>query len=377
MGSASKSPLPIGMFVGSYLTFSETFIHDQLEHQRRLCALVCAYRRDEAAVRFPYEPVVILGPLERARYLLLGQAPSFSRALRRHGARLIHAHFGTNGALAAPFARALGVPLAVTFHGHDVGGLLPASRFEPRYLRYRATAGAMLRQAAVLLCASEELADRLVGEGLAPATKIQVHRLGVDTGRFGFVERPERPPTALMVGRFVEKKGFEYGLRALAQARREAPDLRAVLVGDGPLGPALRALSRDLGLEDAVAFRGALSADGVHGEMVCADLLLAPSVVAASGDRESGVIVIKEAAATGLPAVGTIHGGIPEIIDDGETGFLVPERDVDALAEKLGLLARDASIRASFGRAARARMERDYDTRRQNERLEELLLALL
>lgn len=371
------TPVPLGLFVGSYLTFSETFIYDQLQRQERFRALVCGYRRDPAAARFPYAPVVTLGPVERARYLLLGQSPTFLSALRAHGARLIHAHFGTNGAYAAPFARALGVPLAVTFHGHDVGGLLPASRLAPRYLRYRRAAGAMLRQAAVLLCASTELADTLVRERLAPTSKIRVHRLGVDTSRLAFVERPARAPTALLVGRFVEKKGFEYGLRAIAEARREVPDLAAVLVGDGPLGPALRALARDLGLEGAVTFRGVLDAEGVHQAMREADLLLAPSVVAAGGDRESGVIVIKEAAATGLPALGTLHGGIPEIIDDGETGFLVPERDVRALSERLVLLARDPALRAAMGRAARARIERDYDTRRQNALLEEILLGLL
>lgn len=373
----APAPMPLGLFVGSYLSYSETFIYDQLRHQRRFRALVCGYRRDPAAARFPYDPVVTLDLPERLRYLVMGQSPTFSRRLRAHGTRVVHAHFGTNGAYAAPFARALGVPLAVTFHGHDVGGLLPSARLSPRYLRYRPLAGAMLRQAAALLCASAELADILIGRCDAPRERVLVHRLGVDTTRFAFTDRPDRPPTALMVGRLVEKKGFRYGLEAVAKVRREVPELRAVVVGEGPEGPRLRALAEQLGLTDAVTFKGALTADGVHKAMLEADVLLAPSVVGKRGDRESGVIVLKEAGATGLVTLGSWHGGIPEIIDHEETGFLVKERDVDALAHHLSLLVRDPALRARLGRAARARMERDYDTARQNARLEEILAGLL
>jgi glycosyltransferase involved in cell wall biosynthesis len=147
--------------------------------------------------------------------------------------------------------------------------------------------------------------------------------------------------------------------------------------GDGPLAAGLRRLARELGIEGAVRFTGALDPDGVRGEMERAHVLVAPSVVARDGDRESGVIVLKEAAATGLPTVGTRHGGIPEIIDDGRTGFLVPEREVEPLARALRSLVRDGSLRSRMGAAARERMEREYDTVVQNRRLEDLLEGVL
>jgi colanic acid/amylovoran biosynthesis glycosyltransferase len=370
-------PIPIGVFVGTWLPYSETFVHDQIVRQERFRATVCARSLTRDAGTFPYERVVALGPAERMRYLVLGRSPTFSDRLRRDGVRLIHAHFGTNGTYALGFAEELGCPLVVTFHGHDVAGLLPSNRFTLRYFRYQLLARRMLERASLLVCSSQELADVLVGRLGAPEARIRVHRLGIDLARFRPVDRPEGPPRLLMVGRLVEKKGFEYGLRAFAEASRGLPDVTLHIVGDGPLAAGLRRLARELGIEGAVRFTGALDPDGVRGEMERAHVLVAPSVVARDGDRESGVIVLKEAAATGLPTVGTRHGGIPEIIDDGRTGFLVPEREVEPLARALRSLVRDGSLRSRMGAAARERMEREYDTVVQNRRLEDLLEGVL
>ena len=90
------------------------------------------------------------------------------------------------------------------------------------------------------------------------------------------------------------------------------------------------------------------------------------------GERESGLIVVKEAGACGLPVVGSVHGGIPEIIDEGVTGFLVQERDVGGLSDRLGSLLADEALRERMGAAARAKMEREYDVRERVSELEDL-----
>jgi colanic acid/amylovoran biosynthesis glycosyltransferase len=101
-------------------------------------------------------------------------------------------------------------------------------------------------------------------------------------------------------------------------------------------------------------------------------VLLAPSVVERSGNRESGLMVVKEASAAGAVPVGTRHGGIPEIIDDGGTGFLVPERDAESLADRLLRLVRDPALLERLSRAAREKMLREYDNRVRVRALEEL-----
>ena len=119
-----------------------------------------------------------------------------------------------------------------------------------------------------------------------------------------------------------------------------------------------------------MSFLGVLKSEQVAEHLRKCDVLLAPSVVTRIGERESGLIVVKEAAASGVPAVGSVHGGIPEIIDEGKTGFLVQERDVDGLANRLGELLADQALRERMGVAARAKMEREYDVQKQVVELE-------
>ena len=175
-----------------------------------------------------------------------------------------------------------------------------------------------------------------------------------------------------MVGRFVEKKGFEYGLRAFAAVAVDLPALRLTLIGEGDREPALRAIVRGHGLEARVTFAGVLPPERVAAILATAHVLLAPSVVEpGSGNRESGLIVVKEASAAGAVPIGTRHGGIPEIIDDGVTGYLVPERDAETLAARLRRVVTDPAHCAALGAAARQKMLREYDNRARVRALEE------
>jgi colanic acid/amylovoran biosynthesis glycosyltransferase len=367
-------PLSLALFVGSWLPWSETFIYDQVRRQQRFHAHVFARERSRQAAHFPYPDVTTLGPLARAGYFVRGHAPAFEAAFTRARPRLVHAHFGPNGALALPLARSHGVPLAVSFHGHDVPALLPDQPPTLRYARYRRRAAALFEHASLLLCASAELADLLVRHAEAPAAKIVVHRLGVDLDGFAAVERDPAPFRVLMIGRLVPKKGMAYGIEAFGRVLAQRPEARLVIVGDGPLRTELTALCARMGIAHAIDFRGGLPHAAVREELLRASVLLAPSVVAPDGDRESGMIVVKEAGAARLPVVASRHGGIPEILEDGVTGYLCAERDVDALGARLLALADAPALREELGAAARAKIEREYDGARQHAELERLLL---
>lgn len=369
-------PLAMALCVGSWLPYSETFIYDQLQYQRRTRARVIALSATRHAGAFPHSDLVVLSPWQAFAYRHLGSTGRVERALVEGGARLIHAHFGLNGAFALPAAERLDLPLAVTFHGHDVGGLLPVNRRTARYWRYQRLAPRLFEYARRLICASTELAEFLLEQG-APADRVIVHHLGVDTRRFQPPLSPAREGAkrVLMVGRLVEKKGTVFGLQAFARTAQRHRDCELRIAGEGPLGALLLREVARLGIGSKVRFLGALSSARILAEMQSASVLLMPSVTTRRGDRESGVIVLKEAGATALPCVATHHGGIPEIIDDGSTGLLVGERDVAALSDALTALLDDEAKRARMGRAARERICKLYDSERQNERLESLLIA--
>lgn len=107
------------------------------------------------------------------------------------------------------------------------------------------------------------------------------------------------------------------------------------------------------------------------------DVFVAPCVVAGNGDRDSGLLVLKEAGAIGMASVGTFCGGLPEIVAPGRSGFLVAQRNVGELAEAMETLAKDYQLRIMMGECARRKMERDYDMVCQNERLENFLRQLI
>lgn len=371
-------PVEIAVFVGSWLPYSETFVYDQLRFQRRTHAHVFARGRTPHASAFPYAPCTVLGPAARLGYLAGGIAPSLDRALAQSGARLAFAHFGVNGAYALPFVRRAGIPLAVMFHGHDVGGLMPQNRWTIRYARYQWLRDALFDYASLLFCASTELAEQLERLG-APVDKLRVHRLGIDLERFtpGTPDDKSPAPHVLMIGRLVEKKGMVYGIRAFARLRATLPDAKLDIIGTGPLREALAREVTDAGLDAHVRFLGALSHADVGALMHRAHLVMTPSVTTASGDRESGVIVLKEAAATGLPTIGTRHGGIPEIIEHERTRLLVEERDEAQLADALARILSRPDLQRAMGEAARAKMEREYDQRRQVAALEAALLEVV
>jgi glycosyltransferase involved in cell wall biosynthesis len=150
-----------------------------------------------------------------------------------------------------------------------------------------------------------------------------------------------------------------------------------VIVGDGPLRKKLVRKVSSYGLQDRVIFLGVRPHQEVLDLMQKAIVLVQPSVTARTGDSEGLGSVFLEAAASGIPVIGTHHGGIPEAVVDGVTGFLVPERDADALAEKLLVLLSDKSLREEMGRAGRKMVEDKFDMRRQTEKLEKIYEGLL
>jgi colanic acid/amylovoran biosynthesis glycosyltransferase len=355
----------VALFNTEFLPYSQTFVYEELRHHQRYAVEVFARKR-VLPERFPFEAVHLGGPL----YGTLRVSSHFDQLFAQRDFGLVHGHFGTGSVYALRWAQRFCLPLVVTFHGRDVTRLLSYERYLPSNWRYSALSPSLFREMTLGLCASNELRTLLLRLGV-PEHKLRVHRLGVDLDAFQRSARDDAAMRVVMIGRFVAKKGFAYGLRAFASAAASRPNMHLTVVGDGTLGGELRALTRTLGIEARVTFTGAIASDAVAQLLAQTDVLLAPSIVDGRKDRESGLIVVKEASACEAVPIGTLHGGIPEIIDDSVTGYLVPERDALAMAECLAALHDDARLRIRMGSAARAKMVREYDNRQCVARLEE------
>jgi len=364
-GSLGETIRRAAVFNTNYLPHSQTFVYEQLVNHKRYAAEVFCWRTKNLEW-FPFDRV------HRANftYGLTRYSPAFYRRFRDEPFSIVHAHFATGAVYALPYVRRFELPFVVTFHGYDVPLFWNAQRFEPEFWPFLLHSSEVLEKMTLGLCASTELKELLMAHGV-PEEKLRVHRLGIDLARFTPRTTKEAAPLRIcLIGRFVEKKGIEYAIRAYAP--HASDEVLLDIVGDGPLAPDLHALVTRLSLDRFVSFLGVLRPDEVAKHLSACDILLAPSVVTRSGDRESGLIVAKEASACGIPVIATMHGGLPDIIDEGSTGFLVPERDVTRLSERLERLIADPSLRRRMGVAGRLKMEREYDARERVAELEDI-----
>ncbi|MGY2745228.1 glycosyltransferase [Arthrobacter sp. UYCu723] len=285
---------------------------------------------------------------------------------------ILHAHFGVEGMYSIRAAKQLGIPHVTTLHGYDVTTSRRAlvQSKKPAWIYYSAFRRKLLASQSHFICVSEHIRNLAIQMGARPQNT-SVIGTGVDTSLIQFSDVPEAP-VVLHVARLVEKKGTEYLIRAFGGVVKQIPEAKLRIVGAGPLENSLRALVARLRLESSVFFLGAQSHPVVLQELAAARLLCLPSVTAKSGDQEGLGQVLLEAGATGRPVVATEHGGIVDAIADGETGILVAERDSKTLSEALITLLTDTALASSLGRNARARVVRDFDARRQAEKVEEV-----
>lgn len=203
-----------------------------------------------------------------------------------------------------------------------------------------------------------------------PMRRHRVIHNGVDTARFPFVPRTKSErPTVLQIGRFYPEKGHAVALKAFALLLTSHPGVRLVLVGDGPLRSELESQARQLRLVESVVFAGVR--DDVRSQLEAADILWMPS------EREGLGLACLEAMASGLPVVATAVGGLCEAVSDGETGFLIPPGNPEALASRTALLLNDFALARRFGTNGHRRVEKlfsiDSTVSRYHESYEDLV----
>jgi colanic acid/amylovoran biosynthesis glycosyltransferase len=268
----------------------------------------------------------------------------------------LHAHFATYPALCAwVCARLTGSSYSYTVHAHDL-------YVDDSLLKLT------LDDAAFVVTISH-FNERLIAAA-GSSTPVEVIRAGIDTRAYPFRPRevPEDGPVdAVCVASLQEHKGHEVLLEALDHPSLER--IRMQLIGDGPLRAGLEAEVRRRGLTDRIAFSGSVEEAGVRGALEAADLFVMASRVARDGQMEGLPVALMEAAASGVPIVATRLSAIPELISDGETGWLAEPGDPIALRGALASALDQRSLDAS---RLRRLVEKEFDVRAGVERLDRL-----
>jgi glycosyltransferase involved in cell wall biosynthesis len=379
---------PVGYILKMYPRFSETFILNELlelERQGVTLRIFSLREPDDGIVHG--EVGLVRGDVSYIRWRrVLAVARAHARVVRRSSARYvkallfalrrhqfasvkhflkagviadhvqregighIHAHFASSAAsVALDVHRLTGVPYSLTAHAKDIY----RHDLDIDHLRTK------LDEAQFAVTVSDYNRDHLARLGARNVLRIYN---GLDLRRFvPNGAAPDEPPLVLAVGRLVEKKGFDVLIRACELLRADGVRFRCLIVGKGELAGDLGTLISALDLEEHVELAGPLPREKLLDLFPRASVVAAPCVVGSDGNRDGLPTVLTEAMALKIPVIATPVTGIPELVEDGRTGLIVPERDPAALAAAIRRLLEEPETARRLAEAGRARVERDFD----------------
>jgi len=285
---------------------------------------------------------------------------------------IIYCHFGLSGKIGLVL-KEVGVEgkLITSFHGYDLSA----------YIRINGenTYDNLFKKGDLFLPISNYWEKKLIKLG-CNKDKILVHRMGINVDKFIYHEKILKQGETIKlvtVGRLVEKKGHIYAIEALSKIIKKHNNINYFIAGDGPLKDELIALCKRLNIEKYIKFLGSLRQDQVIKLFKESHIFILTSSIAKNGDQEGIPVVLMEAQAVGLPVVSTYHSGIPELVLDGISGFVVPEKDSNIIAEKIKYLIEHPEIWPDMGRCGRNFVEKRHNIKKLNSQLEKICQNLI
>lgn len=278
-------------------------------------------------------------------FFLLSQFFFIWRTVRRHQINFIHCHWIIpQGFFVALLHKLTQTPFILTAHGGDVFS------FKNNGLARNMSRFALRNS---LLCTANTRATGQAVNEICNEVSVKIIPMGVNTDLFNPDQYDETIKTKLniqglfllSVGRFAEKKGFQYLIRAMPLVKKHHPEVKLALIGFGPMESELKQLVADLKLSDSVIMPGSFSGKELAAFFATADIFIGPSIIDSSGDTEGQGIVFLEAMASGTAVIASDVGGIKDIVQDGVNGLLIPQKDPQAITEKILLLANNLALR--------------------------------
>ena len=368
-------------------SYCSTFLKPEMLHiYRQVTGLksfktfaVCKERRSEEAFPFPDVEIAPAAQKNFVRRFWLkyikneppivyrGEYGVLAELLERRKADLMHVYFGHTGVHLLPFIKRWPKPTVVSFHGMDI---------QPRegQAGYLDNLKELLRTVPLAMGRSHSLKQGMLDLGL-PEERFRMNRTGIPLENFPFLERaiPENGAWRIVQAcRCVEKKGIDDALKAFRGFLKHYPAARFCIAGEGPLLEPMKELSLELGLSGQVEFTGFLSEEKLRELYWKSHIFFHPSRLTADKNQEGIPNSMLEAMSTGLPVVATLHGGIPEAVEHGYSGYLCPERDVAKLTDEMIRLVSSPDIWSDMGRHASWAMHENFERKAQVAKLEDV-----
>jgi len=382
----SPDPRPVvAFYCATFLKPEMLHIYRQITGLRRVQPTVITQKRENAE-RFPFDKIDIVARpathfLRRFWFRQVRDRPwqissrelrALIDALNREDAQILHIFFGHIAVHLFPLIQVWSKPSVVSFHGADV--LVDMER-----PAYRHATKQMLDAVTRVFVRSASL-QRAVVELGCDENKIDIVRTGIPLDEFPFRER-EFPADGewrfVQASRLIEKKGLATTLHAFTAFLPHYPRARLTIAGEGPMLDELEKLTRKLKIDDRVTLPGFVAPEKLREIYYGSHIFLHPSETGSDGNQEGIPNSMLEAMATGLPVFATDHGGIPEAIQNGMSGILVPERDYETLSCALLETVQDRHLLARLARNGANAVAEKFDQRKQIRRLEEIYLGMI
>jgi colanic acid/amylovoran biosynthesis glycosyltransferase len=373
--------------VHTYLFRTGSWIYSQLVNVKKYHSMVVATKKQNIEV-FPWDDVYFISDLSAINRFFQKEFakrtdfyyPCFYRLLKKRKPCIVHSHFGNRGWFDLKLKEKIGVPQITTFYGHDASMMAGQKRWQNRY-------GQLFSRCERFCAEGSYMKKTLVALGCDPE-KIIVQRLGVDLDQIPFIPRSLSDTGVvriLFASTFRDKKGLTYCLEAFANVAEKHPKAELSIIGDAGRSEREQAYKREVlevirrrGIESKINMLGFMDYPAFIEEAKKHDIFLSHSIHGSDGETEGGApVTLIEMSGYGMPVISTWHCDIPEVIMDGKSGLLVPEKDVDALTDRLDYLVTHPETWPEMGRQGREHIEKEYDAKTQAQKLEKIYDSLL
>jgi colanic acid/amylovoran biosynthesis glycosyltransferase len=360
-------------YLSKYLPLTENWIYRILVNHVTYKPIILTRKRANLEL-FPISPIHSLDDFNSARkyaelifFKLAGYFHFFATLCRRNSVQILHVHFGYQGVKLLGLKKRLKVPMICSFYGDDAFATRHTGKYKDLFI-----------QADRILVLGEYMRAALIKQG-CPENKIFIHHLGIDVQAVKFIKRKVQAGDRirfLIASSFVEKKGIDLAINALA-ALKDRYKFSLDIIGDGPLKETLLKLIESSGIKDRIKLHGYKPYDYFIEMAYSCEVFIQASRTTEANNKEGTPMAIVDAMATGMAVASTRHSDIPEIVVDGETGYLAEENDLTGLVEVLERIFKDPGVIEKFSVKGRLRAEREFDAKIQTARLESYYAQLI